>query len=88
MHGNVTEMCLDYYARNFYLAAKTENPLNRAASDYRVARGGSWISLPQHCRSAYRSFIYPDNQYRYMGFRLVMAKAKPNSSRGHPSPRE
>ena len=55
MHGNVSEMCADWYGEGFYL----ESPLNdpRAPSypvRHQVIRGGGWLSLPDACRSASR----------------------------------
>ncbi|MFM7550412.1 MAG: SUMF1/EgtB/PvdO family nonheme iron enzyme, partial [Cyanobacteriota bacterium] len=63
MHGNVWEWCLDHWHKNyddapfdgrawFYPVSKD----SKAEEDqYRLLRGGSWLSLPRICRSAYRS---------------------------------
>ena len=39
------------------------------------ARGGSRISLPENCRSAYRDFYSSRNDQNYLGYRLVIRKA-------------
>jgi formylglycine-generating enzyme required for sulfatase activity len=36
----------------------------------RLLRGGSWISFPGFCRSAYRNGSHPDNQLNDVGFRV------------------
>ncbi|MCZ7647796.1 MAG: SUMF1/EgtB/PvdO family nonheme iron enzyme [Planctomycetota bacterium] len=77
MHGNVSEMCADNYDAGYYLASAKQAPLNQSDSKFRVVRGGSWVNLPQHCRSAYRSYAYPDNRYDHLGVRVALApKAK------------
>jgi formylglycine-generating enzyme required for sulfatase activity len=37
----------------------------------RLLRGGSWCSLPDRCRSAYRNHHSPDDRYYYIGFRVA-----------------
>ena len=37
----------------------------------RVLRGGSWFSYPSNCRSADRSWFYPDIRVNDIGFRVV-----------------
>ena len=39
------------------------------------ACGGSRISLPENCRSAYRDFYSSRNDQNYLGYRLVIRKA-------------
>ncbi len=58
MHGNVLEWC-----------GLNQNTQDTTA--WRVVRGGSWKSLPQHCRSAYRAGLRADTQSPEVGFRLV-----------------
>jgi formylglycine-generating enzyme required for sulfatase activity len=38
---------------------------------FRVLRGGSWNSIPDVCRAAYRAFNTSDNRHYYNGFRVV-----------------
>ncbi|WP_246605459.1 SUMF1/EgtB/PvdO family nonheme iron enzyme [Sphaerospermopsis torques-reginae] len=82
MHGNVWEWCYDDWHEDY-----SDSPNNGSAwlkrnndeddtSNYRVLRGGSWLSLPRHCRSAYRTYYYPDYRDDYGGFRLVVSGAR------------
>ncbi|MBR2839381.1 MAG: formylglycine-generating enzyme family protein [Kiritimatiellae bacterium] len=81
MHGNVGELCLDWFDSTFYAEnSEQTNPVGPKTSDgtaysTRVTRGGFWqVSAPQ-CRSAYRSQSWnpADTKYGWMGFRLVCA---------------
>ncbi|HZZ81991.1 MAG TPA: bifunctional serine/threonine-protein kinase/formylglycine-generating enzyme family protein [Gemmataceae bacterium] len=81
MHGNVAEMCSDswdpaYYARlaKEQVTVDPKGPPNRAQ---RVVRGGSFLSTPQQCRSAYRSGVDPSLGYVNVGFRIVCEIATP-----------
>ncbi|MEO0536864.1 MAG: SUMF1/EgtB/PvdO family nonheme iron enzyme [Cyanobacteria bacterium P01_A01_bin.123] len=72
MHGNVFEWCQDYWHTN-YNDAPTDGSARLSCGDSscRVIRGGSWLRLPKHCRSAYRFSDYPDFRYRDVGFRVA-----------------
>ena len=37
-------------------------------------RGGSWVSLPENCRSAYRDQFASRNEQNFIGYRLVIQK--------------
>ena len=71
MHGNVWEWCLDTWHEN-YDKAPTDGSarieLNKASH---LLRGGSWVSDPLHCRSAYRFNIDHDDRYNHIGFRVL-----------------
>jgi formylglycine-generating enzyme required for sulfatase activity len=54
MHGNVWEWCEDVYAGGW---------------NYRVTRGGGWLSYPLVCRSATRLRWLPGRRYSRLGFR-------------------
>ena len=59
MHGNVYEWVEDCYTNNY--SAGHPSDVRAHASDScsaRVGRGGSWNSVPQRLRSAYRN-VYP-----------------------------
>ncbi|QDU92520.1 SUMF1/EgtB/PvdO family nonheme iron enzyme [Lignipirellula cremea] len=41
-------------------------------------RGGSWTSVPENCRSAYRDFYSSRNEQNFIGYRLVIQKKQPD----------
>jgi len=77
MHGNVWEWCEDHGHSNYQGA-----PTNGSAwttggdSNYRSLRGGSWVSNPRRCRSAFRGNNRPDGRYNDIGFRVVCRAAR------------
>ena len=74
MHGNVWEWCLDHWPEDEnYEGAPTDGSawLTSNENAGRLIRGGSWVINPRNCRSACRSYDYPDDRYDYIGFRVV-----------------
>lgn len=73
MHGNVSEWCLDHWHKN-YDGAPTDGSawLSKDENIRRVYRGGSWVSYPRYCRSAYRPCNLPDYRNNSLGFRVVI----------------
>jgi formylglycine-generating enzyme required for sulfatase activity len=72
MHGNVWELCFDWYGA--YTGDAT-NPTGPASGTYRVVRGGSCIDLAQSLRSAYRRNRSPWFGISDTGFRVVRGLA-------------
>ena len=70
MHGNVWEMCSDWYGE--YPGAKVKDPTGPASGEYRVIRGASWKYPAVFARSANRKQAVKD----VAGFRLVMVPTK------------
>jgi len=68
MHGNLYEWCQDWYAE--YPKNDVTDPQGADSGQARVLRGGSWSSLPDYCRSAYRYWYEPGLRYNYYGCRL------------------
>jgi len=73
MSGNVYEWCEDDWHGNYNNGAPTDGSawVDRPRGTYRVTRGGSWISIPQYCRAAYRYNNTPALRSHSIGFRLA-----------------
>jgi formylglycine-generating enzyme required for sulfatase activity len=71
MAGNEYEWCWDCYGTP-YGQPSPINPTGAGpGSDFRVLRGGYWLSFADGARCAYRSNINPDNAASGIGFRCV-----------------
>ncbi len=71
MHGNVWELCLDWYGVS--LGGGTD-PKGSSSGSNRVGRGGCWSSTASACTSSSREYISPSgasNSSYYVGFRLA-----------------
>jgi len=76
MHGNVWEWCADHWHDNYEGVPNDGSIwLSSDESLERLLRGGSWIYLPENCRSAYRNNSNPGNNLIDIGFRIVCAAA-------------
>ena len=73
MHGNVWEWCGDWYDDD-YDAATVQDPRGPNSGSSRVLRGGSWVDLAIHCRSANRVNNDPSERVNYIGFRVVLVR--------------
>jgi formylglycine-generating enzyme required for sulfatase activity len=79
MHGNLFQWCADWYGKDYYATGHNIDPVGpasgpdaRTTNGPKILRGGSWISPPHDCRSAYR---YPDSavmHHPYFGIRVVV----------------
>jgi formylglycine-generating enzyme required for sulfatase activity len=75
MHGNVWEWCEDDWHKS-YEGAPTDGSawLNREnENSTKIIKGGSWVSVPRGCRSAYRYLYSCDYRGNYAGFRVACA---------------
>jgi formylglycine-generating enzyme required for sulfatase activity len=76
MHGNVWEWCEDDWHDN-YEGAPTDGSAwidlkgEESNKTSHPLRGGSWISLPQNCRSAFRRNYDIDSRNSLIGFRVI-----------------
>ena len=77
MHGNVWEWCQDDWHSD-YEGAPTDGSAwlsSEESSDRKLLRGGSWVSNPGNCRSAYRFDNDLADDYNSFGFRVVCSGA-------------
>ncbi len=75
MHGNVWELCMDYW-HDSYSGAPTDGSLWQTGdyANLRVVRGGAWSSHAANARSAYRK---TDSRDYDSGFRVVAVVRTP-----------
>lgn len=75
MHGNVLEWCADGFRP--YVVGEAVDPVHHAdessavGPDRRMLRGGSWVNVAHHCRSASREALVPLARLVNIGFRLA-----------------
>ena len=69
MHGNVGELCADWYGADYYGQSPKNDPSGPPTGSRRVDRGGNWRDGAKHCRSAYRDWFLPSSRYGSLGFR-------------------
>lgn len=96
LHGNVSEWVEDLgdqtaYSSNAHLRATMELPIVFRSSE-RTARGGSYLQVPNRCRSAQRYFRSADKTLDSMGIRLARSvparmtpSQPPDQNQGEPS---
>lgn len=72
MHGNVFELCSDWYGA--YPSGAVTDPAGPVSGSYRVGRGGGWNGDAKGCRSAYRLWFHLDLKRDDIGFRVVLAE--------------
>lgn len=72
MHGNVKEMCLDYYVADITRAdgAVQVNPGTPAGSDQHVIRGGCYWDWPKNIRPCFRQGQVRNMNNKVIGTRL------------------
>jgi formylglycine-generating enzyme required for sulfatase activity len=81
LHGNVWEWCEDHWHGSYDFAPGDDQPWlipAAGAEETRLLRGGSWVSGPRDCRSAYRSRNEPGDAYNLVGFRVVCLPQGPS----------
>jgi uncharacterized protein (TIGR02996 family) len=74
MHGNVYELCGDWYAP--YAAGAALDPSGPESGTSYATRGGSWFIYPWNCRSANRNFIGHNDRDNGTGLRVCFTPAR------------
>ncbi len=72
MHGNVRELCSDWYQLNL---AGGVDPVGPRGGSGRVGRDGGWGDGPLTCRSANRYDFDPSRGYNLLGFRVACSQS-------------
>jgi formylglycine-generating enzyme required for sulfatase activity len=70
MHGNVSELCWDWFDYG-YVEAEQTDPEGGLSGATRMGRGGNWDDTGRMSRSAYRGIYIPWERTDKTGFRLV-----------------
>ena len=77
MHGNVLEWCQDHWHGSYKGAPDDGSAwLTEDDSANRILRGGSWYIVPRYCRSAFRSFNVPGDDFNRFGFRVCCTASR------------
>lgn len=71
MHGNIWELCNDWYDAPYYGESPKSFPPGPLTGTKRVLRGGSWTHAAHGCRSADRWSVDPRQRFGNVGFRIV-----------------
>ena len=89
MHGNVAEWCDDNYTiitppvpeteKKSKKSKKQEPVVVNDKASQKIIRGGSFMSMPQFCRAAYRGSAEPITRNNTIGFRVVLAIQEPSA---------
>jgi formylglycine-generating enzyme required for sulfatase activity/serine/threonine protein kinase len=72
MSGNVAEWCSDWYGTYSSSSSQTD-PRGPTTGNYRVVRGGNWLSSERKCRVSDRASWIPTHSKETLGFRLAMS---------------
>jgi formylglycine-generating enzyme required for sulfatase activity len=74
MHGNVDEMCTDWFGEyeHDFLSMEVTDPRGPITGEFKVTRGGSFVSPQVLCESANRGHVDPNEGGHWMvGFRAA-----------------
>ena len=72
MHGNVWELCSDWYGEEL---SGGIDPVGPERGSERVNRGGSWRNYHRGCRSAFRFNYRPSRRSNQLGFRVARSQS-------------
>lgn len=72
MVGNVLEWVSDWYDPRSYQSSTDTNPLGPLEGEFKVVRGGSWLSPEDEVRVSGRGSFDPSVSRAHLGFRCAM----------------
>jgi formylglycine-generating enzyme required for sulfatase activity len=72
MAGNVMEWVGDWYDRRYYQNSGEINPMGPLEGDFKVIRGGSWLSSPSGVTVTARNHYDPTVARANLGFRCAL----------------
>ena len=72
LSGNVMEWVADWYGREYYVESTDTNPLGPLEGEYKIVRGGSWLSSADKTNVTSRISYDPLAYFATLGFRCAM----------------
>jgi formylglycine-generating enzyme required for sulfatase activity len=72
MSGNVMEWVSDWYHPRYYQSSPAENPLGPVDGQWKVLRGGSWLSAAEEASVTVRGSYEPAVSRANLGFRCAI----------------
>ncbi len=72
MSGNVMEWVSDWYDSRFYQDSTDTNPLGPVEGQFKIMRGGSWLSPAEETAVTIRDSFDPLVARANLGFRCAM----------------
>lgn len=73
MAGNLNEWVSDWYGETYYASSPATDPNGPEVGQFKVLRGGSWVSSEFLVRSADRHWLEPDTREITVGFRCAVS---------------
>lgn len=79
MSGNISEICWDWFNKDYYKNSPACMPLGPKSGIYRVRRGGSWYRTKYLTYINTRGCNFPGNRSFFSGFRIAKGKVNPDN---------